>query len=244
MAATPIRSLHYFRDQLGRITALGVVSLFSAQFQAIALIIVVPLAKSIADGKHRYRGVLGPITLNVGTGTLALCAMAAIVAAAILDIFTTWTRASMTSRWDFNRREQVIADFLRADYATQVGERLGTLGMLSNYVNRGTLALAAINGMLTSALTTLVFLAGAVFLDYRAALVLIGTVALLSLVLRPLMTRTKRYSQALSEMLVDYGRDVTETTRMARDIRVFDAFASAGAKLTRTSRKVSNLRRR
>jgi ATP-binding cassette subfamily B protein len=244
MDSKRVRPLRYFRDQLPRIAALGVVSLFSAQFQAITLILIVPLAKSIADGKHRYHGTLGPITLNVGTETLALYAMGAIVAAAFLDISTAWTRASMTSQWDFKRREQVIADFLKADYPTQVGERLGTLGMLSNYANRGTLALAAIMGMLTAALTTFVFLAGAVFLDYRAALVLMGTVALLSLVLRPLMKRTKRYSRALSEMLVDYGRDVTETTRMARDIRVFDAFASAGAQLTHTSRQVLNLRKR
>ena len=73
---------------------------------------------------------------------------------------------------------------------------------------------------------------------------LIGTVGLLSLLLRPVMTRTKRYSKALSAMLVDYGREVTEATRMARDVRVFHADEAGRWPADATSRPGSRVRQR
>jgi ABC-type multidrug transport system fused ATPase/permease subunit len=95
-----------------------------------------------------------------------------------------------------------------------------------------------------AALSIGVFVTGALLIDYRAALFLIVTLLGLSVLLRPLMLRTKRFSKQLSAVLVDYGREVTEATRMARDIRVFHAEAAIGDELTKKSFEVSQLRQR
>ncbi len=236
--------MRYFRDQRGALSVLGVLSLLSAVFQVSALVLIVPLAKTISDQAHRYRGSLDGLHFDVGTGTLAIMAAAAVVAAAIVDLAISWTRARVMTRWEFERREAVVSEYLHADYATQASERLGTLGLLTSYVNRGSSALGSIANGLEAFLTILIFLAGALIINAPAALVLIATLALLSLTLRPVIKRTRRYSQALSSMLLEYGREVTETTRMARDARVFHAIDPLGQHLTGMSHRVAAVRRR
>jgi ABC-type multidrug transport system fused ATPase/permease subunit len=58
------------------------------------------------------------------------------------------------------------------------------------------------------------------------------------------MTRTKRYSKALSTGLITYGQELTEATRMARDVRVFYAGDPIRARLTKLSRRLAKLRQR
>jgi ATP-binding cassette subfamily B protein len=242
--STVMTALRYFRDQNRKIVGLGVLSLISAQFQAIALVLVVPLATAVSQGKDRYTGTIATINIDVSTTRLALCAAAAILIAAILDTSIAWLRSIVMTRWEYHLREKVIGEYLATDYETQAAERLGTLGTLTNYVSRGTVALGSLVSAVGAVLTILMFIAVAFRIDYRAALLLIGTVALLSLLLRPVMTRTKRYSKALSAMLVDYGREVTEATRMARDVRVFHATKPVGDRLTGISADVAHVRQR
>jgi ATP-binding cassette, subfamily B, bacterial len=244
MSKPSIRGIRYFRDQRGALFFLGLLSAMSAFFQGTALVLIVPLAKAISTGTHRYKGSIAGIHFDVGTEGLALMAAIAILAAAALDVTIAWTRARVMTRWEFQRREAVVNEFLRADYATQAGERLGTLGTLTGYVNRGSSALGSIVNGLEAFLTILIFVAGAILINWRASLFLIGTLALLSLVLRPVIKMTRRNSQALSAILIEYGREVTETTRMARDARVFNAMGPLGEQLTDRSREVAVVRRR
>jgi ABC-type multidrug transport system fused ATPase/permease subunit len=239
-----VKLLRYYRDQWGKIAGLGLLSLVSAQFQAAALILVVPLATTIAEGEERFEGNLGALHFSSDTETLALLAGALIVGAAVFDISIGWIRARVMTSWEFHRRELVINEYLHADYPTQAGERLSTLGTLTAYVNRGTAALGAIANAVSAVLAITIFIIVAMFLDYRAALFLIVTVVFISLLLRPLMKRTKRYSKSLSRMLVKYSREVTEATRIARETRVFHAEEPVGERLTRISARVSRVRQR
>jgi ABC-type multidrug transport system fused ATPase/permease subunit len=244
MSKPSVRAVRYFRDQRGALALLGVLSTLSAFCQAAALVLIVPLANAISGGKQHYSGELAGVHFEVGTGTLAVMAAAAIAVAAIIDVSISWIRARVMTRWEFQRREKVVGEFLQADYATQAGERLGTLGTLTGYVNRGSAALGAIVNGLEAVLTIAIFVAGAIFINWRAALFLIGTLAMLSLVLRPVIKLTRRYSRALSAILIEYGREVTETTRMARDARIFNAMGPLGSQLTDRSREVASVRRR
>jgi ABC-type multidrug transport system fused ATPase/permease subunit len=58
------------------------------------------------------------------------------------------------------------------------------------------------------------------------------------------MMRTKRYSALLASMSVDYTREVTEATRMARDVRAFYAGDALAGRLTAMSRRLANVRQR
>jgi ABC-type multidrug transport system fused ATPase/permease subunit len=239
------RTFRYYKDQTGNIAWLGFLALLSAQFQTVAIVLVVPLAKAVSNGQSRYHGkVVGPLVINSTTTNLAIFACISIIIAAFFDTLSSWVRSIVMAKWEYTRREQVIEEYLRADYPTQSSERLGTLATLTNYVNRSSAALGAIINGIASVLSILIFCGVALTIDYRAALFLIGAVVLFSFLLKPLMRRTTIYSKTLSATLLAYGRDVTETTHMARDVRVFRAQEPIGSLLKRKSARVARLRQR
>jgi ATP-binding cassette subfamily B protein len=237
-------SLRHYRDQTRKITSIAVLQLASAYCQTMALVLVIPLVKNVANSVDEFEGKIGPLHISASTGQLAILATGSIIAAGIFDVWTSSARSRAMAKWEYARREKVIGEYLATDYATQAAERLGTLGTLTTYVNRGSVALGSLMNALGSALTIVIFLVVAMLIDYRAAIFLIITIVLLSYVLRPLMKRTKKYSRALSAILVSYGQDVTEATRMARDVRVFQAHKAIGDQLTDMSQQVSTLRQK
>jgi ABC-type multidrug transport system fused ATPase/permease subunit len=239
-----VRVPEYYRDVRGKIIGLGVLAGISAQLQAFTIIGVVLLAKSLASKHHHFDGTIGHVHVRMENETLIELAAVALLAAFILTMTTTWIKSKMVTNWDFEHREQVINEYLHADYATQSAERLGTLGLLTGYVQRGSTLLSALAGGLMSGISLTVYVLYALFVDPRAALLMIGAVAFMATVLRPVMKRIKRYSKALSKLMIDYNRDVTEATRMVRDLRVFDALTPLGANLTTSSRKLTHLRQR
>jgi ATP-binding cassette subfamily B protein len=244
MAVARVNPSRYFRSELGRLVRLGFCSLLSAYCQLMAVVLIVPLAQTIAKGDKRFEHKLGLFKLSATPTALALLAAGAIVTAGLLDTWIAWARATMMARWELARREEIIVEYMSADYPTQASERLGTLATLLGYAAAGSNALGATVSALDSSLTILIFTIGAIFVDYRAALLLIVTVTSLSLVLRPLMNRTKRYSKLLSQNTIAYGREVTETTRMARDVRVFWAITPIAKRMTSVSRRLAKLRQR
>jgi ATP-binding cassette, subfamily B, bacterial len=239
-----INVFSYYADVRAKILGLGILAGFSAQFQAITLVVVVLLGKSLANGHKQVASKVGPLHVHVANTRLVELGLIAVVAAFVLTTTTTWIKTRMTTRWDYEHREQVINEYLRADYPAQSAERLGTLGLITGYVQRGSSLLGAIAGGLMSALSLVVYAGFALLIDYRAALLLAGSVAFMALALRPVMKRIKIYSQALSGLMIDYNRDVTEATRMVRDLRVFDALTPLGEDLTESSRKLASLRQR
>jgi ABC-type multidrug transport system fused ATPase/permease subunit len=244
MVDTIVRTFKYYRAEVHNIVWLGFVSLVSALFQTAALVLVVGLADAVSRGEHRYHGRLVLLRVDATIETLATVAAVSILCAAVLDIYMSWGRSRVMSKWEYRHRELVIGEYLGADYPTQATERLGTLGTLTSYVNRSSSALGAIVSGIGAALSIAIFFAAAVRIDYRAAMFLVGSVVFFSLLLRPLMRRTKIYAKALSATLIEYGRDVTEATRMARDVRVFKAHDAVGGMLKRKSRRVTKLRQR
>jgi hypothetical protein len=124
-------ALRFFRDRAGALTFLGILSLVSAIFQAIALMLVVPLAGAVDSKSHEWQKNIAGLHIVVSTEMLALLAAGAIVAAAIFDITISWFRARLMTDWDYENREAVVAEYLNTDYPTQAAERLGTLGLLT-----------------------------------------------------------------------------------------------------------------
>src|SRR6185437_12184623 len=104
--------------------------------------------------------------------------------------------------------------------------------------------LGAIMSGVVSGLTLITYVGVALLLDYRAAILMVASVAFISAVLRPVMRRIKRYGRALSSEMIDYTRDVTEATRMVRDLRVYDALDPLAERLLFRSKRLNLLRQR
>ncbi|HEY5013693.1 MAG TPA: ABC transporter ATP-binding protein [Acidimicrobiia bacterium] len=243
-APPQIKAKRYFRDQSRKVFALGFVSLVSGYFQAAAFLFIVPLATAISSNEHHFRRKLGPVHISASTVTLAALAAGAIISAAFLDAWIAWYRAKMVAVWELRCREALISEYLDADYPIQAAERLGTLSTLLGYATGGSTALGAIVTGLEAALTIAVFVSFSIVIDYRAALILLLTLVVLSVLLRPFMGRTRAFSRQLSQMNVDYGREVTETTRMARDVRVFHANEQIRERMTEISLRIAKVRQK
>ena len=239
MVAPRLRSLRRFSGNRRWFVGYVAVSLVSAQCEAAAIIVLIALAKAVADDQNSFVGSLGPFTLDVSTTTLGFVAGAAVLVALLLNLFLAWSRSRVMARWELSQRIEIIDDYWRADYATQASERLGTLGTLSLYTSRGGAALGATAVAMNAALTMAVLLGGAFLLDVRAALVAITAVIGLSLVLRPWILRTKRYARTWSTMSVQYNQELTEATRVARDVRVYWAHDAIAQELHRVSEKMA-----
>jgi ABC-type multidrug transport system fused ATPase/permease subunit len=121
---------------------------------------------------------------------------------------------------------------------------MGTLAVITGYVSRGTGLLAALMSGLVNALCLVTYLGVALLIDYRAALLMVGSLVFISIVLRPVMRRIKSYGRAQSREMIRYSRDITEATRMVRDLRVFDALDALGAQITTRSARLARIRQR
>jgi ATP-binding cassette subfamily B protein len=244
MAVTQVRASRYFRDQYGRLTALGIASFVSGYFQVVTYVLIVPLALAISKKQHHFSHTFGPVKLTATTGTIALLAAGSIVASALFDTWIGWYRATTVAQWELRARETLITEYLHTDFPIQAAERLGTLTTVLGYATSGSVALGAIVSEMEAGLTIAIFVGASVLIDYRAALTLLATLVVLSFMLRPVMRRSRSYSKQLSAMTVDYGREVTETTRMARDVRVFYAIAPIAERMTDISRRIAKVRQR
>ncbi len=244
MTGSRIRVTQYYRDSAGKIIKLGLIATVSAQCQAIALVLVVLLGRAFQANHKYYHGSVAGVHVDLSTMRLTGLAMLMIVVASILDSIIGWMKSRMITTWDFVHREEVVNEYLQADFATQSAERLGTLGLITGYVQRGSSMLGAITGGLVSALTLLTYIGFALLLDYRAAIVMVGSVVFIAIILAPVMRRIKAYGRALSAEQIHYTRDVTEATRMVRDLRVFDALDPLSKRLLARSARLNRLRQR
>ena len=199
-----IKASRYFRDQSGKLAALGLLSFVSGYFQASTFVLIVPLATTISSEKHHFSRKLGPIKISASTARSHCLPRSSIVAAALLDTVVRVVPGEMVAQWELRRREEVIDEYLRAEYPIQAAERLGTLTTLLGYATGGSVALGAIVDALEAALTIVIFVAGAdphrlpgrALPDSRPLIVL-------SVMLRPVMNRRTRLQQTA---LGDVGR--------------------------------------
>jgi ABC-type multidrug transport system fused ATPase/permease subunit len=244
MSEQRVSPYRYFRNERRALAGIGVTSVISAQVETLALILVVPLANSVASNEGSFSGKIGPITITSSAGRLAAIAAVAIILAAAFNVFIAWQLARLTTRWELERRQQVVGHYLRADYPMQTGERQGKLSTISDYAAFGAGALGSLASEIKAGLTIVVFVGAAIFIDPIGAVCMLAAVVVLSMVLRPALTKGKKYGHALSSMSVAYNQELIEATRMVRDVRVFGVLGPLGQRLDDQFRRISRVKLR
>ena len=244
MSPTPISALRYFRPAWGRIVRMGLGSLVAAQLETAAIVLLVPLAQVVASGDEEFSGSLGPLDLHASPTQLALLSAGAITLAAVVNTWLAWERSRVTATWELDQRNRIVGDYLSAGFETQASDRLGTLDKLTQFAGQGAIALGAIATGLKAGITVALFLVSALVLDARAALAIVVLGALLVVLLRPAMVRTRKYSRALGKRQLEYSQELLETTRMAREIKVFDARDAFRGHLESLGSRIARIRAR
>lgn len=213
----------YFRPQRGKIAKLAFLAVIAAQLEAVALVLVVPLAQAVAEGHDRAGGTLGPVTVDLSVDGLLLIAVGCIVLAAFANVVLTWQRSRVVANFEQARRDDIIELFMRASWPTQQAVRGGRLLQLSSYTTKASGILMSVAMSLRAGVSVLTFVAVSFFIDWRAATSIVVTGVLLSLCLRPLSQRIRAINRKLSSHHLEYAQELNDASENARDLRVFGA---------------------
>ncbi|MBI2706458.1 MAG: ABC transporter ATP-binding protein [Actinobacteria bacterium] len=236
--------LRYFRSERWNIAGLSVLGLVVAQVEALALVLLVPLAQSIAESKEQVSRKVGPMSFTGGISSLFALALGFMVLALIGNVVSSWWSARLVTSWEEKRRAQALRAYMDADYPTQRAERAGTLQSVSAYIQAGGRSLSSLVSALQAGLSVAVFLVVALLLDVRAALALLAVGAVLSLGLRPLSNRVKPLSREMARLQRQFGVELTETESLTRELRVFGAWPDRYAKLNVSIQRLARLKLR
>lgn len=239
-----ISAFSYFRQLKGKLSLIAVLSAVSAQFEAFALVLVVPVAQALSEGKSRYQGEFGPFQLDLELRTAALLSTISIVVAAIVNIGVAAIRARFMTSWERRERDRIFADFMDADWQVQASERSGRLHTLSAYTQRSSVLLGAIMSGIKAFLSMVMFIGIAFLLDWRAALVILVVGVSLFLSLRPISRRVRRANRRAASLNLEYGQELNEYANMAREVRVFGAWPFVSDRLDTLSGHMERTKRR
>lgn len=231
----PTTARDFLRPVRGKLVVIAVLSAIGAQFEAAALVMVVPIAQALSEGKQTYEGAFGPIDLNLSVRTAATLSMLAIVIAALLNVVTSWVRAKFMTAWERQERDRIFDDFMAADWEVQAAERKGRLHTLSNYTTRSGMLFGAVMGGIKSGLSMVIFVGISFALDARAAAVIVVVGGGLFLMLRPLSRRVRKHNRVAAQLQMSYGEELNEYSTLSREVRVFGAWPSVHRKLTALS---------
>ncbi len=134
-------------------------------------------AFAVMDDQSEFDFVAG---FEVGPGVFALGALALLVVRVALGFVSVVLSAQLSVDVVTDIRTDLTAAYLRADWASQHGERGGQLQhLLTNFAQQGAYLIGGFAAAVVAAFTLAALLAVAVFVDLTASLVVVVAVLLL-----------------------------------------------------------------
>ncbi len=207
-----------------RLATLAVLSLFGGFAEAVLMFLIVQVAAAIAAGHDTIDLHAGPLGLHdESIRAVLLLAAADLVVLFALAFAASLVSARMTVAAVNHARDEMVAAFLDASWATQAREREGRLQeLLSDHAQRVGVAVVLISTGISAGVTFLALLVSSFIVSAIAAvLILVGVVALY-LVLQPVTRTTRRRGQRQATLNSEYALAVTELVGVAREVKVFD----------------------
>ena len=113
--------------------------------------------------------------------------------------------------------------FLRANWASQHGERTGRLQeLLTTFSNQGSQLVASVMQGITNGFSLVALLLSAVMIEPLASLAVIVVVIALSSVLRPLRSKVRRQAGATATTGMEFATSLSEITQLGMEMHVFN----------------------
>jgi len=186
--------------------------------QAALLVIISELAASRAQGSENLK--LHGLSISLHDSLLVCIGL--LILFCIFSIIAAFASSSMSSSAVEAGRGKVLDSYFTASWETQSAERLGHVQQLItvNCDNIGLLTQSLTNG-LQAILSALALLLAAFIVNPITASVVIIAGVLLSRVMRPFLTLSRKASVRLSNDSLRMATLATEYTRLAREFRLF-----------------------
>jgi ABC-type multidrug transport system fused ATPase/permease subunit len=228
-------------DHRWLLASLAVTSTLSGFIEAALLFVIVSWAVGIASGDGDLMFDLGPAGAVPVTMSQTMAVAAALIVLALLVAFlNARTTARIWSRVTGNLRKSLQAAYLHASGETQYAETAGHLqDVMSTSIGRVSQGVLSLTGGITAGLQFTALMAAAAVVDITSTLLLVAAVAVLSALLRPVMSLTRRKGERTRSAGLDHSVRVAETVALAREIRAFDVTVQTQSTLESSVDEVS-----
>ena len=190
------RLAHAYRDQKGLLATIAGLSILSAGTEALALISIAPLVQSASEGSTRYDGSIGPWSISLSLIQLAWFSAAMLLTALAVQALTGYVTSRLTSGYSLRTRLEVVNAYQSADWNVQSQEHEGWLRTLSSdNVSAAAEGLESLAAWLKGAIGVMVFLIGAIVVNFVAVLLITIVLGLVILGIRPINHYVRRLGE-------------------------------------------------
>lgn len=214
------------RRAIAKIAATAFIGGFA---EALFLVTVTRAAFAITDGEDRI-GILAGRSLSVrSTLSLALALVALRIA---LAGYASWQSANVATRVVAGIRHRLSRAFLDASWEVQQAQRSGSLQeLLTTYSGQASSLMTSLTQGVVTGANLVALLGMAVAVDPVGALVLVVSVSMLGLLLRPLRSAVRRRAQASTTASMNFALSVNEISELGLELHVFHAQAKAQSRV-------------
>lgn len=214
------------RRDLARLAA---TALFGGTAEALFLIVVTRAAFAVTDGSEQVGIVAGWFLPVERTLLLALGLVAARIT---LASAAAWQSSRLSTTVVARLRHRLADAFLNASWELQAGNRAGSLQeLLTGYTGQASSLVGALNQGVVASANLLALIVVAVAVDPLGACVLVATVAVLGLVLRPLRAMVRRRAHASTAAGMEFATRVNDVADLGMELHVFHVHEEARAQL-------------
>jgi ABC-type multidrug transport system fused ATPase/permease subunit len=218
-----------------RLALLAGSSFVGGLLEAVFLVLVTRAAFAITDGMDRV-GVVAGFYLTGGQ-VLALGA-ALVVTRFAIAAWVAAQSATLTTSVVAALRQRLVEGFLDAEWELQQAQRSGSLQQLvSGFAQQANALMTSLTQAVVAAANVLALLGTAIAVDPLGAVVLVVALLLLSVVIRPLRTATRRRARAQRQAELELATAVSETSSLGLELHVFNVQPAARERLERLIQK-------
>jgi ABC-type multidrug transport system fused ATPase/permease subunit len=211
------------------VAGLAATALVGGLVEALFLITITRTAFAATNGQDRI-GVVSGWSVSVRVALLAAVALIAVRIA--VSVLGSWQSANVVTRVVAEIRQRLSRAFLDSSWEVQQAQRSGSLQeLLTSYSGQASGLMASLTaGVVTIA--NLVALLGMAFaVNAAGALVMIVSVVVLSLLLRPLRGLVRRRARASVAAGMDFAISVNEIAELGLELHVFHVQGKAQARV-------------
>jgi ATP-binding cassette, subfamily B, bacterial len=224
------------------IAGMAVMAFLSGLVEALFLITLTRAAFAIPDGAARIPLMWGRSLLVVHI-VLLLVALTAIRTA--LAFYTTWQAADVSTKIVAHLRHRLSCAFLDASWEVQQDQRSGSLQqLLTSHSDGAASVINALNQSVVSSANLVALLGMAAVADPAGALIMVVSVAVFAMLLRPFRARVKHRGTESTAANMDFAVAVNHVSEMGLELHVFQVQREAHARVGEAIERARIARRR
>lgn len=219
-------------------TGIAITAFGGGVAEALFLVTITRAAFAITDGKDQV-GIVAGWFLSVNQ-TLLL-ALGFVVLRVALSATSVWQSTRLSSSVVAGFRSRLAGAFMRSAWETQQNQNAGNLQeVLLAMTNQAAAAMTGVTQGMVAAANLLALLGLAVGIDPVGALVMVLSVAVLGLALRPIRGVVRRRARASADANIALAGAVSEAAQLGMELHVFHVQAASeqrlGSRIERAAR--------